>query len=557
MVKSFLQKAINVAWNLTHNTSGPSYRAVDDLDPYAAAGQTHLAPFENSFYDGEKFGGGFGTTQVQAIDYWTLRQRSAQLFNENLYARGIVRRLITNEINTGLTPEAAPDADLLGIPQEQLAEWTEITETRFDIWSRNPQLCDWKRASTFGAIQRAARLEALVSGDVLIVLRQDPRTRLPLVQLVSGDQVQTPLTQEANIRKGHEIREGVELDAAGRVVAHWVRQDDLSSKRIPAFGEKTGRRKSWLIYGTDRRLNEVRGQPLLSLVLQSLKEIDRYRDSAQRKAVVASTLVAWIKKAENKIGSLPFTNGAAKRGEVNTTNPDGTPRKFNLAGQLPGLLIEELQQGEEPVFAGGQGTDINFGEFEKAILQGVAWALEIPPEVLMLSFSNNYSASQAAINELKIAINRTWGDFGETFCQYIYTDWLTSEVLLQKIKAPGFLEAQRNPGKYDVLGAWTMADWYGSVKLSTDMLKQAKGSKILVEEGWSNNARESRVLTGTKFSRNMKRILQENKLKVEAARPLAEFQAEFGPEAADDAIKAINGAADDLLAVVEDMTNDS
>ena len=60
------------------------------------------------------------------------------------------------------------------------------------------------------------------------------------------------------------------------------------------------------------------------------------------------------------------------------------------------------------------------------------------------------------------------------------------------------------------------------------MLKQAKGSVILVAEGWSTNARESRITTGTKFSKNIKRLKRENEQKVEAMRPLAEFKAEFG-----------------------------
>jgi len=68
--------------------------AVEDLDPFAYAGQTGMSPWENSLYDGGKFFGGFGATQIQEVDYWTLRLRSAQLFNENLYARGLVRRLI-------------------------------------------------------------------------------------------------------------------------------------------------------------------------------------------------------------------------------------------------------------------------------------------------------------------------------------------------------------------------------------------------------------------------------------------------------------------------------
>lgn len=533
------------------HVSGALPIAVDNLTPFAYAGQTATSPWETSIYDGGKFFGGFGNTQLQHVDYWTLRARSAQLFNENLYARGLIRRLVTNEINTGLTPEACPDEDILGVAEDSLAEWTETVENRFGIWGKNPKVCDWKQKSTFGAIQREARAEALISGDVLIVLRQSQRTRLPLVQLVSGNKVQTPLGDSINLRKGHKIRHGVELDTAGRVVAHWVKQDDGSFKRLAAFGEKSGRRISWLVYGTDKRLDDVRGQPLLSLVLQSLKEIDRYRDSAQRKAVVNSIVAMFIKKTADKMGTLPVTGGAIRHQQATVTANDGGTRKFNIASQLPGVAFEELQTGEEPVLLGGQGTDVNFGVFEEAIIQAVAWANEIPPEILRLAFSNNYSASQAAINEFKIYLNMRWSIEGETFAGPVYQEWLISETLLQNISAPGLLQAWRDPQRWDVFGAWVAADWYGSIKPSTDMLKQAKGSKLLVNEGWSTNAREARITTGTKFSKNIKRLTRENEQKAAAARPLLELKAEFGEDQTAETLTALDDAVVQLVEVAE------
>jgi len=459
--------------------------------------------------------------------------------------------LFTNEINTGLTPEAAPDEEIIGVPEDSLADWTETVENRFGIWGKNPTVCDWKHKSTFGAIQRAARLEALISGDVLVVLRQSPVTKLPMVQLVSGNKVQTPLGDNSNLRKGHKIRHGVEMNAAGRVVAHHVKQDDGTFKRLPAFGEKSGRKISWLVYGTDKRLDDVRGQPLLSLVLQSLKEIDRYRDSTQRKAVINSIIALSVEKSDDKLGTLPIQGGAVRKDTATVTDGDGGTRSFNIANPIPGVVAEELQKGEKLNFHGTGGTDADFGTFEEAVIQAVAWANEIPPEILRFSFSNNYSASQAAINEFKIYLNRVWSDWGETFCSPIYVEWLISETLLQKITAPGLLRAWRDPSQYDVFGAWVCVDWYGSIKPSTDMLKQAKGSKLLVDNAWSTNAREARITTGTKFSKNIKRLTRENQQKADAARPLLELEKEFGTPATANAISALDDATDAILSVVE------
>jgi len=544
---------VNNDGSFVHVSGEPPTVNVNNLGAFQ--GQQNFSRWENSIYDGGKFAGGFGPTEIQHVDYWTLRQRSSQLFTENLYARGLIRRLVTNEINTGLCPEATPDEEIIGIEDGSLQDWSETVENRFNIWAQQPLVCDWKQQDTFGELQAAAREEALVAGDVLVVLKQSRQTRLPMVQLVRGESVQSPLSdQDGKLRKGHEVKHGVELNRLGRVVAYWVRQKDGETSRLPAFSERTGRRVAWLVFGTDKRLDDVRGQPLLSLVLQSLKEIDRYRDSAQRKAVVNSILAMFIKKTEDKIGSLPMTGGAVQHGSVATTDADGTPRQYNMAKSIPGVVMEGLQQGEEPVGFHSQGTDINFGTFEAAILQTVAWANEVPPEILTLAFSNNYSASQAAINEFKIYLNKVWATFGSKFCVPVYIEWLLSETLLQNIKASKLLESWRDPQSYDVFGAWTLTEWYGSIKPSTDMFKQAKGSQLAVNEGWSTNARESRALTGTKYSKNIKRLLRENEQKVAALRPLLELKAEFGDVAAvDDAVKALESAH---LSLVGDIRNE-
>ncbi len=499
------------------------------LTPVAQSMGTNRAPAVYPYLDGDKFPGGFGVTQLFEMDYWTLRKRSSQLFKENLYARGLIRRLITNIINTGLAPEACPDEGIIGVEEDSLNEWAESVESLFHVWAKDPMSCDYKHGMTFGALQRAVKAEALIEGDILVTLIPDQVTGVPRVNLTSGERVVTPLGQNLRLTQGHEIQHGVELNAQGRQVAYWVKSlKDGEVRRVPAVSRRTGRRVAWLVYGCDKRMDEVRGEPLLSIILQSLKEIDRYRDSTQRKAVINSMLAMFIKKTEDKQGTRPVSAGSVRRGSVTTQDIDNTPRKFNIADQIPGIVYEELQTGEEPVLKGGEGTDVNFGTFEEAIIQGVAWALEIPPEIARLAFSNNYSASQAAINEFKIFINKEWGIMGDTFCQIIYNDWLLSQVLRGRVNAPGILDAWRRQDGREEFVAWTLADWYGSIKPSTDMLKQARGSQELIKEGWTTNARESRVLTGTKYSKNISRLKRENELKAEAMRPLAEFEQEFG-----------------------------
>jgi capsid protein len=352
-----------------------------------------------------------------------------------------------------------------------------------------------------------------------------------MIQLISGNKVETPINYGQAVRKGNRVLHGVEHNKLGRIVAYWVRQDTGEIKRMPAIGEKTKRPIAWLVYGTDKRLDDLRGQPILSIMLQSLRDIDRYRDAAQRKAVINSILALFVRKGEPVLGSLPMQGGAVRTDAVETTGGSAdpvTPRVFNISKYLPGTIIDELNHGEEPVSFGSGGTDEKFGDFEAAMVHGLAWANEIPPEILTQAFSNNFSASQAAINEFKIYLNKFWVDFGETFMSPIYVDWIISETLNNKVKAQGLLEAWADPNKYAEFAAWTSSSWYGSIKPSTDMVKATKASESLVANAWSTNARETRGLTGTSFAQNVKALKYENILKVEALTPLAEFEQKFG-----------------------------
>ena len=158
--------------------------------------------FSNAVFDGEKFAGGFGSAEFLWKDYWTLRQRSVKMFEQNLYARGIIRRLVTNVINTGLELEVTPEENHLGREEGSLDDWGEDIENRWRIWSRSPGRCDVLRQRGFGRLQAAAGWKRMVSGDVLVVLAQDRATGLPRVRLIDGQSVQTPNEQP---RKGNRI----------------------------------------------------------------------------------------------------------------------------------------------------------------------------------------------------------------------------------------------------------------------------------------------------------------------------------------------------------------
>lgn len=475
-------------------------------------------------HNGEKFEGetGFGGNTFLFIDYWGLRAKSAELFERNLYARGIIRRLVTNIVVTGLSLESTPSELFMGMKEGALDDWSDLTEESFELWASDPKLCDHEGRRTFGEIQREAQREALITGDILVVQRMNKRLGVPQVQLIDGSLIQTPIQHVPG--DGRTIEYGVELDAARRHIAYWVMQDDGTSVRMPAFGARSGRRLAWLYYASDKRMGEVRGQPILSLILQSLKEIDRYRDSAQRKAVVNSMIALFVTKDGDGVGTRPIAAGATRRTNRVTAGEGGQgPATLKTESMNPGLAIDRLAPGESIVGHPNTGADQSYSDFEAGIVQGLAWALEIPPEILTLSFHSNYSASQAALHEFGMYLTVARTNLGQNICKMFYSEWLVSEVLAERIEAPGFLTAWRDTqgaGRY-TFTAWVKSEWNGQIKPSTDMHKQMKGLQMAVNNGFYSFDKASRLATGTKWRDNIRKQRREREIAFDAKVPLS------------------------------------
>ncbi|MHC4868012.1 MAG: phage portal protein [Planctomycetota bacterium] len=461
-----------------------------------AAVEEYINP---NIWDGQKYAGGLNqVADLLTLDYWELRKRSNELFHKNTYARGIVRRLVTNVITTGLQLECVPEEKIIGLQEDALLDWGEEVENRFYLYNNTPTIIDNKRARDGGALQRQAYMEALVGGDVLIVLRQDPKYKLPVVEIVQGDRVETPMEKFND----DTIIDGVKVDKSGRHVGFYVTDETAEKgwRYIAAYGSKTGRLQAKLIYGVDKREDGVRGEPLLAIAIQPISEIDKYRDSAQRKATLNSILVGAIERDPNSKYRTKSIGGAAvKKGTVEVQDV------FN-----------------------NNGVDANFGAFEAAVLTGLAWALEIPPEILFLSFNKNYSASQAAINEFRILLDKERSRFGVEYCDILFQDWFLSMVLIGKIQAPGYLENLGDAFNWDIARAWTMAEWTGAIKPSTDMLKATNAATAQVEQGFNTRERVTRELTNQKFSKVARRLEKENEMVARAMRPLLELDREFG-----------------------------
>ena len=501
------------------NQSVAEIKGGKSLDNYGV----YLRTIAADSWNGSKCEGSFGPLEDFAfVDYWTLRKRSLRLFRENIYAKGIIRRLIWNEIHTGLVASPVPESSIIWPKEdatkreEKGVQYGELISTQFNLYANTPAVFDWGKHRNFGAFQAQVRFESLVCGDGIIISRIDKETGLPRWQWVNGDNIRTP--DNYSCPHGGYIKHGVEFDQYGKKVAFHVRSEvngSVSYERVPVRGKHSGRLISWMVYGSETLLDDTRGEPFLADTLYMLKDLDRYRDAETRAAVVNAMLAYFIERGGNNTTFTRPTDGLATRLRPNNVEPKGYmeegPRQ-EIKITEPGTIYDNLLPGDHIQSFQTNRPNVNYSVFEQAVLSALAWTHGIPPEILMLRFGNNYSASRQANNEFEVYLSRQVKKNADDFCQQIYEQFVTQSVLQGQLELPGFTIAYSDSTKWRIISAWLSSAWIGLNRPAVDRKKEVDASQTALDNGLSTYDIEARRTCGLSFAQVMQTQKREREL---------------------------------------------
>lgn len=448
-----------------------------------------------------------------------LRERSRDLYaGGGPLGRGAIDRLVLNAVGAGLVPHCRIDAGYLGLSEAQAEEWENNTEREFAFWAESKN-CDIARSMNFYELQNLAFKSVLLNGDALVMLPMEKLNNFPYdlrIALIESDRLVTPpINAERAVIDG-----GVEIDGNGKPVAYHIanrhpnaelaNQPLLKYVRVPAFGEKSGRRNVLHLLPVER-IGQHRGVPFLAPVIEVLKQLSRYGDAELAAAVVAAMFAIFFEHEANGVDDkyLGEEDLASNILEVDENGQPIDPltdfqRKIErLYPEKMSGMIADLPLGTKATSVSPSRPNKNFDGFVMSLYRQLGAALGIPVEVLILNFESSYSASRGALLEAW-KLFKYWREWLiVNFCQPIYEEWLSEAVLKGRIKAPGFFA---NPMiKY----AYSWVDWTGPSQGQLDPVKEVMAAKLRVENGFSTRQKETAELTGGDFELNHRQRVKE------------------------------------------------
>lgn len=441
---------------------------------------------------------GTSADAVVVKDLPALRDRCRDLARNNAIAAGAVQTVVESVVATGLSLQSKPDWKTLGMTEDQAMDWAEDVEQKFRTWAESTD-CDITRTQNFYGLQELAYRGCVESGDsfVLLPMQPVPGAAFALrVQVIEGDRCQTPQGMREDEQK---ISAGIEKDAAGAPVAyHFLRRHPGSmqpgtpeSDKVPAFGELSGRRNVLHLFHRTRP-GQTRGVPMLSPVIETLKQLGRYTEAEIMGAVLNASFAVFVESPEGEGLQSPGDEGKSESEKQKEVSFEG--------GQ-----ILDLMPGQKVHLADMKRPNAGFDAFMLSLFRQIGSSLGIPHEVLVKHFTASYSASRAAMLEFWRFCRARRAFLALYLCDPVFEAWMEEAVAFGVVPAPGFFEDPL------LRRAYLQCEWLGDSPGHVDPTKEVQAALDMIEAGLSNKTDQTLWLTG----RNWREVQRQRKREIE------------------------------------------
>ena len=455
----------------------------------------------------------------------TIRRNARTAVFDSTAARGLIVRLADSVADTGLRLEATPNARLLNITDEQAELWAADVEERFNLWA-DSKLQHRSGEMSFYQSHRFYQMGQHRDGEMFVRLYYSKDTRLqnPLqFEFLDPDQIFGDEVTSTTGSQFARLSQGIERNAKGETIAYkvLVRDEKGQTKavKIPVLTRKRGRLN--MLHGfVPEYAGQRRGYSALAHVLQELHLMTNYSLAEVAKAVNQSNINLFVKPSDKNPSSDPFEGGGmgggvrvkpaiGDPGESGTTTEQGPYDPVQQCNypdvnlNKPGSMnVTGLKEGEELKAFASTAPSASYDKFQSAFIGSVSQSLGVPPEVLAMSFNQNYSASRASLIMFWRVTNIWREEMGSDYLNPIYEMWLSGEIAAGRIQAMGWSDPR-------IKRAWLNSRWIGVPMPNIDPMRTAMADQTYIGMGAQTGSRAARNLNGSDFKANKRKIKKE------------------------------------------------
>ncbi|HSQ97097.1 MAG TPA: phage portal protein [Rickettsiales bacterium] len=328
------------------------------------------------------------------------------------------------------------------------------------------------------------------------------------LQVIDGRDVCGGIPTNTN----NKVIDGVEINQNGEHVAYYVATENGTNERITTKDSK-GNTQAWLVYANNSRISQVRGVSSICSIIQKIDQLSKYTENEVTASEVNSKLATVIEHTDQSDGKNPILVGRelVKNPTYNPELEDST--KQAILKLTNGLLIN-LGVGKTMKSFDTKRPNVNFEAFLDANAKYIFASQNIPFEIAVMLFSNNFSASRAALKmfETTLKIMRK-----NIVIDGIYKPTFKTFFLLENLKGNltinNFDKIQNSPEYQIDMNALNKCRFISPPIPHVDPLKEVNAVVEKIKNNLSTREEAMEELgNSTDFDSTIERIDTENQL---------------------------------------------
>lgn len=463
----------------------------------------------------------------QYINHKETRTNARKAVHSSIFARGIVERFADTVVDTGLVCEPAPITEILNITTEAAEAWAREVEMRFKLWCMSKNQHRQKTLSFYQA-QRLYEIMQQRDNDMFVRLYYSrDNNLLSTLQFsfldpnqIRGNQVTSTIGVEWN-------DDGIirNEDGSERAYKVWIKEKDKDGsikfveKQIPKYGPKS--KRLFMLHGFFQEYGDQgRGFSRLHHAIQEFESLTGFTSSVIQKAINHSMINMWVKPSKDAPASNPvediLTGEGAGPASVNpataSTDPEDTgaiadPVTYSpikeAVNKVPGAMgVFNLEAGEELKPFDSNTPPESYPSFVNSFVSYLCASTGMPVEVLLMKFSNNYSASRATLLMFWRVATIWRQEMATDFLNPVYEMWMAEEIAAARILAPGWSDPR-------LRAAWLNCSWVGAPLPNIDPQKLANANLKNVKLGATTLDRISRENNNSNGAANRMKLQRE------------------------------------------------